>query len=314
MTMKTAGIHHITAFVRNVQATVDFYAGVLGLRLVKQTINFDVPNVYHLYFGNEIGAPGTVITFFPFEKGRQGKIGAGQVGWSTFAVPYGTLPFWEERLNKYEIAFTSAYRFNEALLRFTDRDGLQLELVERKEGPNSTWSFDDIPAEKAIKGLGGAVLFSTLPEETGNVLEELLGFEKVGTDQGVARYRSYGDLGNLVDILQTAMDPGHGGPGTVHHIAWRAIDDEQHEQWREAIIRRGLEATPVQNRQYFNAIYFREPGGILFEIATDPPGFMKDESLASLGQSLQLPSWYEDKRPELVKGLAPFEVRHIGEL
>ncbi|REE68127.1 glyoxalase family protein [Paenibacillus taihuensis] len=309
--MKTAGIHHITAFVRNVQDSVDFYAGILGLRLVKQTINFDVPSVYHLYFGNEMGSPGTVITFFPFEKGRQGKIGAGQVGWSSFAIPAGTLAFWENRLTKFGIEFTRLIRFNETFLRFTDRDGLQLELVERNDGMNGTWSFGDIPAEKAIKGFGGAVLFSKLPADTGNVLEDLLGFKKVGVEQGFSRYRSYGDRGNIVDIDERVRDDGHGGPGSVHHIAWRAEDDNQHAEWREAVIRRGLTSTPFQNRQYFNAIYFREPGGILFEIATDPPGFTVDEPLEELGESLQLPSWYEDKRAALVDELTHFEVRSL---
>ncbi|AZN42641.1 VOC family protein [Paenibacillus albus] len=311
MKITTAGIHHITAFARDTQTNVDFYASILGLRLIKQTINFDVPSVYHLYFGNELGTPGSVITFFPFEKGRQGKYGAGQVGWTTFAIPLGALPFWERRLTKFDIPFQYEQRFGENFLKFADRDGLQLELVERQEGSRSTWAFGDITAEHAIKGLGGAGLLSKDPEQTGLLLEELLGLEKVGVENGWTRFRTYGNSINFIEINESAVSEGHGGPGTVHHIAWRAKDSEEHLLWREAILRRGLEPTEVQDRQYFQAIYFREPGGILFEIATDSPGFTKDESLDELGHSLKLPSWYEDKRSELVQTLSAFEVRKL---
>jgi Lactoylglutathione lyase and related lyases len=313
MTLRTAGIHHVTAFVRDAQANVDFYAGILGLRLVKQTVNFDVPSVYHLYFGNETGAPGTVVTFFPFEHGRQGKIGSGQVEWITFAIPEGAMSFWENRLTRFGIEFTRERRFEETYLRFADRDGLQLELTERREGPDSRWSFGEIPAEKAIKGLGGAVLNSGAPERTGILLQELLGLEKVGRENGLLRFRSYGELGNIIELKEAASDLGHGGPGTVHHIAWRAKNDAEHEVWRERIVNRGLEPTPVKDRNYFNAIYFYEPGGIFFEIATDSPGFDRDESYEELGQALKLPEWYEERRSDIVKGLPAFIVRPFEE-
>ncbi|WP_068614992.1 ring-cleaving dioxygenase [Paenibacillus tuaregi] len=309
MTQKTAGIHHITAFVRNPQDNVDFYAGVLGLRLVKQTINFDAPEVYHLYFGNHIGSPGTAITFFPWPESRLGKIGGGQVGTITFAVPEGTLSFWEERLNRLGVAVTKAERFSESYLQFTDHDGLQLELVERAEGALSQWGFGGVPADKAIKGFGGAQLLSTAPAETMALLQDVMGLERVGEDSGMVRFRAQGDIGNLIDVNASPVGWGRGGSGTVHHIAWRAADDQDHAKWRAHILENGYNPTPVKDRQYFNAIYFRESGGILFEIATDTPGFDNDEPAESLGQKLMLPSWFEPHRAEIEAGLLPFNVR-----
>lgn len=313
MSLQTAGIHHITAFVRNAQDNVDFYAGVLGLRLVKKTINFDAPEVYHLYFGNETGSPGTAITFFPFEEGRKGRIGAGQVGWTTFAVPPGAADFWRERLAKLQVPFTETVRFGETFLQFRDKDGLQLEIVEREEGPQSKWSFGGVPADKAIKGFGGAVLYSLDPQRTMKVLEGVMGLTKAGEEGGMVRFRAAGDLGNIIDMNAEEMEWGHGGAGTVHHIAWRAKDDEDHKRWRTKVQESGLQPTPIVDRQYFNAIYFREGGGILFEIATDPPGFMKDEPFEALGEKLMLPEWYEGSRGQIEQGLAPFRVRVLKE-
>ncbi|GIQ69483.1 ring-cleaving dioxygenase [Xylanibacillus composti] len=313
MTKSTAGIHHITAFVGNAQANVDFYAGILGLRLVKKTINFDAPEVYHLYFGNEVGSPGTAITFFPFEGARKGRVGGGQVGYTTFAVPEGALPFWEERLSKFAIPYEETQRFGETYLRFQDRDGLKLELVARKEGPNSKWSFGGVPADKAIKGFGGAVLYSMAPEQTMHALEHVLGLERIGEEQGMVRFRAHGDLGNLVDVNASVMGRGHGGAGTVHHIAWRAADREDQESWRAFVAEQGFHPTPIVDRQYFTAIYFREAGEILFEIATDPPGFELDEPYETLGEQLMLPAWYEPHREQINQGLPPFEIRVLEE-
>lgn len=312
MTLQTAGIHHITAFAGDPQANVDFYAGVLGLRMVKKTINFDAPNVYHLYFGNEEGSPGTIITFFPFPESRRGRIGGGQVGFTTYVVPQGALEFWENRLRDLGISVTKAERFGEHYLQFRDNEGLQLELTERAEGPNSTWSFGGVPADKAIKGFGGAVLYSINPERTAFVLEQVLGMKKIGEFAGFARYRATGDLGNLIDLPMKAVPRGAGGAGTVHHIAWRAKDFEEHEMWRGAVNAGGFEPTPVIDRQYFNAVYFREEGGILFEIATDPPGFAVDEAQENLGEVLMLPTWYENRRTQIEDGLLPITVRELN--
>lgn len=313
MKAPTAGIHHITAFVRNPQRTVDFYSGVLGLRLVKKTINFDAPEVYHLYFGDEQGSPGTIITFFPWENSRKGRIGGGQVGITTYVVPTAAFDFWKERLNKLAVAFTQTERFGERYLQFADPDGLQLEIVAREEGPLSTWSFGGVSADHAIKGFGGAVLYSTAPAETAKVLQNVMGLQKVGQEGAYARYRATGDLGNIIDINVDKMEPGAGGSGTVHHIAWRAKDDAEHELWRSHVASSGFEPTPIIDRQYFNAIYYREAGGILFEIATDPPGFARDEEAAKLGGKLMLPEWFEQHRTHIEQLLSPFEVRVLEE-
>ncbi|MCP1424162.1 glyoxalase family protein [Paenibacillus xylanexedens] len=311
MTIQTAGIHHITAFAGDPQANVDFYAGVLGLRLVKKTINFDAPDVYHLYFGDEHGSPGTIITFFPSAGSPRGKIGGGQVGITSYVIPPGSIGFWQNRLEQYNIEVTKTSRFNEDLLQFEDGEGLRLELVEREEGATSTWAHEGIPTDKAIKGFGGAVLFSVNPQRTMDALEKILGFVRVSENEEYARFRSSGDIGNVVDVPVTRIPLGMGGAGTVHHIAWRAKDDEEHAQWSETVRDYGYQPTPVRDRQYFNAIYFREAGGILFEIATDPPGFAKDEPADSLGQKLMLPEWFEKYRPQIEDNLQPIVVRTL---
>ncbi|MFD0676699.1 MULTISPECIES: ring-cleaving dioxygenase [unclassified Paenibacillus] len=309
MSLQTTGIHHITAFARNPQENVDFYAGILGLRLVKKTINFDAPDVYHLYFGNEAGSPGTIITFFPWPDSRKGRIGGGQVGITTYVVPPGSLAFWENRLESHGVSVTKVSRFSEQYLQFTDNEGLRLELVEREEGPQSSWSFDGITADQAIKGFGGAVLFSTNPMKTMDVLQHLLGLEKVAEDVAYARYRSKGDIGNVIDVPLAVMGRGIDGAGTVHHIAWRALDFEQHTEWRSSVQDYGYRPTEIIDRQYFNALYFREAGGILFEIATDPPGFAHDESAETLGEKLMLPEWFESARSQIEANLLPIQVR-----
>lgn len=312
MTMQTAGIHHITAFVGDVQRNADFYAGILGLRLVKKTINFDAPEVYHLYFGNEAGAPGTIITFFPFSMGRKGRIGGGQVGITTYVVPVGSFGFWEQRLAANDIPVTKVTRIGEDYLSFADYDGLRIELVERAEGPQSAWSFGGVTAENAIKGFGGAVLYSTNPAHTADTLSRTLGLVQIAEGDGYIRYRSTADLGNIIDLKADPVPEGNGGKGTVHHIAWRAKDDAEQLDWGRLVQSHGYQPTPVQDRQYFNAIYFRETGGILFEIATDPPGFARDEAPDALGEELMLPAWYEPHRAAIEANLQPFEIREIG--
>ncbi|TBL77266.1 ring-cleaving dioxygenase [Paenibacillus thalictri] len=305
----TAGIHHITAFVRDPQRNVDFYAGVLGLRLVKKTINFDAPEVYHLYFGDKGGSPGTIITFFPWPESRKGRIGGGQVGVTTYVVPTGALSFWRERLERLGVQVNETVRFSETYLQFADPDGLQLEIVEREQGPMSEWTFGGVPADKAVKGFGGAILLSTAPDKTAHLLERVMGLQKVGQEGAYARYRAAGELGNIIDLNVTPVQYGAGGAGTVHHIAWRAKDYEEHEQWRNHVAQNGFHPTQVIDRQYFNAIYFREEGGILFEIATDPPGFARDEPAEQLGEKIMLPDWYEPHREVIEKNLIPIEVR-----
>ncbi|OYD08252.1 ring-cleaving dioxygenase [Paludifilum halophilum] len=308
MTRQTAGIHHVTAIVGDPQENVDFYAGVLGLRFVKKTVNFDDPGTYHLYFGNKKGDPGTIITFFPWSGARRGRIGAGQVGVTTYVVPVGTLGFWEERLKAFGVSVMNSSRFGEDYLEFNDPHGLRLELVAREEGPRNEWAFGNIPQEKAIKGFGGAILYSGNPDSTVHLLEQM-GLEKVGEENDFSRLRATGDLGNVIDVKQTIPAPGSMGAGTVHHIAWRARDDEEMKDWRSRIQQNGFSPTEIINREYFHSVYFREEGGILFEMATDPPGFTRDEPLEALGEKLMLPPWLESQRDQIERILQPIEVR-----
>ncbi|MFS0634947.1 ring-cleaving dioxygenase [Mesobacillus foraminis] len=302
--VKTPGIHHITAMVNDAQRNIDFYAGVLGLRLVKKTINFDRPEVYHLYFGNETGEPGTVITFFPWAKQPKGRIGTGQVGVTSYVIPTGSISFWKERLKKFGIRTIQNARFGEGYLQFQDPDGLELELVERNEGEVNHWRIGDITPEVAIKGFGGATLISAQPHKTADVLETVLGLECLGQEEGFLRFKSAPALGNIIDIKLTPSVRGLMGAGTVHHLAWRAKDEENLMSWRTLLQEKGYHPTEIRDRNYFKAVYFHEQGGILFEIATDLPGFTVDEPEVELGKKLMLPSWLESKREEL-EGILP---------
>lgn len=311
MSKKTAGIHHITAIVGHPQENVDFYAGVLGLRLVKQTVNFDDPGTYHLYFGDEGGKPGTIITFFPWANARQGKIGDGQVGVTSYVVPKGAMGFWEQRLAKFGVPATKMERFREQYLEFDDPHGLHLEIVEREEGEKNTWQTGEINSDVAIKGFGGATLLSVRPDETAQLLEDVMGLKKVGQEGDFIRFQSSADIGNVIDLKLTTIGRGQMGVGTVHHIAWRAKDDEDQLEWQKYVADSGYGVTAVRDRNYFNAIYFKEHGEILFEIATDPPGFAHDESLETMGEKLMLPEQYETHRDQIERALIPFEVREL---
>ena len=311
MSKRTMGIHHITAIVGHPQENVDFYAGVLGLRLVKQTVNFDDPGTYHLYFGNGGGKPGTIITFFPWAGARQGTIGGGQVGVTSYVVPKGAIEFWEKRLEKFNVSFSKMERFGEEYLEFDDPHGLHLEIVEREEGEVNTWNFSEITSEVAIKGFGGATLLSTRPKKTAELLENIMGLERIGEEGDFVRFRSTAEIGNIIDLNLTPTGRGQMGVGTVHHIAWRASDDQDQLDWKKYVECYGYGVTPVQDRNYFNAIYFREHGEILFEIATDPPGFAHDETRETMGEKLMLPEQYETHRGQIEQGLLPFEVREL---
>ncbi|MEY8752545.1 ring-cleaving dioxygenase [Alkalicoccobacillus gibsonii] len=311
MTKKTMGIHHITAIVGHPQENVDFYAGVLGLRLVKKTVNFDDPGTYHLYFGNEGGKPGTIITFFPWANAYKGVIGDGQVGVTSYVVPVGSMDFWVERLKKFNIPHNKSERFGETYLTFDDPHGLHLEIVEREEGELNSWEFGEVKPEVAIKGFGGATLYSASPKETAKVLQQTMGLEKVEEAEDYIRFRSSSDIGNVIDLKKVTTGNGSMGVGTVHHIAWRAKDDTDQLDWKVHVEQSGLRVTPVQDRNYFNAIYFKEYGGILFEIATDPPGFAHDESQETMGSQLMLPSQYEPNRDRIESLVLPFEVRNL---
>lgn len=311
MKKQTTGIHHITAIVGHPQENIDFYAGVLGLRLVKQTVNFDDPGTYHLYFGNEGGKPGTIITFFPWANAYQGQIGDGQVGVTTYVIPVGALDFWKNRLTKFDIEYTETNRFGENYIQFADPHGLHLELVERESGEENNWTFGDVTKDVAIKGFGGVILYSSRPEETGVTLVDVMGLEVVGEEGDYTRFKATADIGNIIDLKMTKGVRGKMGVGTVHHIAWRANDDQDHIEWQQYVQSKGQFVTDIKDRNYFNAIYFRESGEILFEIATDPPGFAHDETPETMGSDLKLPAQYEQHRERLEDSLIPIEVRPL---
>lgn len=309
MKLINKGIHHITAIAGDPQENVDFYTGVLGLRMVKKTVNFDAPDTYHLYFGDHQGTPGTVITFFPWENAQKGKIGSGQVGVTTYAVPEGSLLFWKERLEKFHVKFTIETRFQEEYIRFQDPHGLEIEIREGKSGSLSKWSFGGVSEAEAIKGFAGATLYSKDPDKTGSLLEELFGFEKIGEDQGRIRYQSTADLGNVIDLTKAPMDSGIQGVGTVHHIAFRTSDESEQLAWKKLLEDKGYRVTEVRDRNYFKSIYFNEKGGILFEIATEGPGFDRDETFENMGSELKLPPQYENRREEIESKLPTIKIK-----
>ncbi|MFE4522203.1 ring-cleaving dioxygenase [Cytobacillus firmus] len=311
MDKATSGIHHISAIVGHPQENIDFYAGVLGLRMVKQTVNFDDPGTYHLYFGNNEGKPGTIITFFPWANAFQGEFGDGQVGVTSYAIPRGALEFWKDRFKKFKISYTMERRFSEESIRFQDPHGLVLEMVERDEGETNIWTFGGITPDVAVKGFAGATLYSSQPEQTAHLLESVMGLERIGEEGEIIRFQTSAPIGNVIDLKKTSGKRGRMGVGTVHHIAWRAEDDQDQLEWREYVRSNGYGVTPVRDRNYFNAIYFREHGEILFEIATDPPGFAHDESPGEMGEKLMLPEQYENMRDRIKRKLIPIEVREL---
>ncbi len=301
------GIHHITAIASDPQRNLDFYTGVLGLRLVKLTINFDDPGTYHFYFGDEQGRPGSILTFFPWPGVPRGRRGTGEVTTIGFAVPTGALGYWSARLQREGVQTKGPLpRFDEQVLSFSDPDGLSLELVEQPEAVlRSAWAAGPVPAEVAIRRFSGVTLSELDYAETAALLGETFGFR--ATRQEGNRYRYEVGMGTdraLIDILEEPETlRGQLAAGSVHHIAWRAPTDEQQLAWRQDLLKLGLHVTAVRDRQYFHSIYFHEPGGVLFEIATDPPGFATDETPANLGTGLKLPPWLEPQRAQLEKRL-----------
>ncbi|HEX3130159.1 MAG TPA: ring-cleaving dioxygenase [Thermoanaerobaculia bacterium] len=314
MERQIGGIHHVTAIARNPQMNVDFYAGVLGLRLVKKTVNFDDPGTYHFYYGDGQGHPGTIMTFFPWPMARLGSRGAGQATVTSFSVPEGSLGWWAERLDRMGVEHDDPRpRFDEEVLTVLDPDHLQIELVAQPGDSRTPWDGGPVPTEHAIRGFEGVTLMEWNPEITSEVLTGLLGFRSVS--QAGDRFRfevGAGGPGTRVDVLAKPDAPrGHVSAGTVHHVAWRTPDDAQQRAWYEEIRNRGLHVSPILDRQYFHSIYFREPGGVLFEIATDPPGFTKDEPEATLGTDLKLPPWLEPDRKRIEEVLPKIEVPNL---
>ena len=301
------GLHHVTSIASDPQTNLDFYTGILGLRFVKRTVNFDDPGTYHFYFGDDVGSPGTILTFFPWPGAAKGKSGAGEVAKTAFSLPQTSLTYWQGRLKDRGIAFEKPVkRFQEQLLTFSDPDGMQIELVfhaDASEGKAPRYA--SVPPEHAIRGFFGVTLLERNPEKTAAILN-VMGFERVAAEGNRLRFSAKGSaLGNHIDLLIEPDAPhARSGAGSVHHIAFRAKDDAAQKEWREEIAQH-LDVTPVMDRTYFHSIYFREPGGVLFELATDPPGFALDEPVESLGEGLRIPRWLEPQRKSIEARLAP---------
>lgn len=311
----TAGIHHVTAIAGDPQKNLDFYAGLLGLRLVKLTVNFDDPATYHFYYGDGAGNPGTILTFFPWPGASRGRPGTGQASSVAFAIRPASLGYWIERLVSRGVKYEGpARRFGEQALTLRDPDGLQVELVAHE--PAEAWATQPggiLPHEHDLRGFHSVTLWEEGYEQTAQLLTNELGFQATGDEQNVFRYRAArgaaagpGAPGTIVDVrCAPGFWRGSVAVGTIHHVAFRARDDAAQLALRGQLVEQGLNVTPVLDRQYFHSVYFREPGGVLFEIATDPPGFTVDESLDELGTHLKLPPWLESVRGELERVLPP---------
>ncbi|WP_439025972.1 ring-cleaving dioxygenase [Haloarchaeobius sp. DT45] len=309
--MQTDGIHHVTAVASDPQRNVDFYTGVLGLRLVKRTVNFDDTSTYHLYYGDEVGTPGTILTFFPFDGGQGGQPGTGQATATAFAIPEDAVDYWLDRFDDLGVDHDDPHsRFDETVVPFRDHDGQPMELVATDADAETgiePWTDGPVPAEYAICGFYGVTLHSMDPDVTGSVLETL-GYERVEETDDRVRYTVGGDdadgaRASVVDIFRGVGGRGVPGAGTVHHVAFRVPDDEAQEELATDLDEIGLHVTDQKDRNYFRSVYFREPGGVLFEVATDVPGFTVDEPVETLGTDLKLPPWLEDDRERLEASL-----------
>jgi glyoxalase family protein len=334
------GIHHITAIARNPQRNIDFYSGLLGMRLVKLTVNFDDPTTYHLYYGDSLGHPGTILTFFPWSEAPKGYRGTGQVTAISFLIPSGSMSYWVDRLKRNSISFVGpSKRFSDEFVSFYDPDGLMLELIspprpssdfqkqqqQQQHQPDNIWKEGPATKEHAIRGFHSATLSEEGYERTASLLADTMGFKLIAKDSKEGRFRfgivknnsnqeqgggqaaRRGSIGSIVDLVcQPDISRGYVGIGTVHHIAWRAASDKHQIDLRQKIVNEAhLNPTPVIDRIYFHSVYFREPGGILFEIATDPPGFAIDERPEDLGKQLKLPEWLEPVREKIKQVLPP---------
>ena len=310
MTKPIVGLHHVTAIASDPQRNLDFYTEVLGLRFVKRTVNFDDPGTYHFYFGDDAGTPGTILTFFPWPHASRGHAGAGEVAKTAFSVTLDSIDYWEKRLMNFSVPVERiGKRIHEEVLTFPDPDGMKIEIVGHKDtGTSNPSRYADIPQEHAIRGFFGVTLLEHESESTAAILA-MMGFHKIAEEGNRLRFAAEGNaFGNHIDLV---IDPkasyGRSGAGSVHHIAFRAADDASQLEWR-AEIARYLDVTPVLDRTYFYSIYFREPGGVLFELATDPPGFAFDESIERLGEELRIPEWLEPRRKWLEQSLPKIEL------
>lgn len=303
MENRILGLHHITAITGDAQRNYDFYTKTLGLRLVKKTVNFDDPQTYHFYFGNEIGTPGTILTFFPWPRVRQGKNGAGMATDIGYSIPKGSLDFWKERFEKLDVRHGIINeRFGEKYLSFQDPYGLRLNLIDAKhKDDRKGWETAELMASTAIKGFHTVTLTLNDITATSAILTDVFGYKLVEQDGNLYRYQTPAvENAAMVDLLEAPeAGPGLNAGGTNHHVAFRVKNEEVQMAFRKKILERGLNITEKINRDYFYSLYFREPGGVLFEIATDKPGFAIDETVEQLGSKLKLPKQYEGFREKI---------------
>jgi glyoxalase family protein len=302
------GIHHVTAIAAGAQKNIDFYSGILGLRMVKKTVNFDAPGVYHFYYGDETGHPGSILTFFPYEGLAHGRHGKGMLNTTTFSLPMASMDYWLERLKRFNITYKQPQeRFEgEAVVYFEDADGLGLELVFNDKDTRSGFTYGHIPPEHAIRGFYNVEIWEEGYERTAGLLTEQLDHKLIAEKGNRFRFAATDAPGNYVDILCSPDSlKGLAGSGTVHHIAFSTPNAATQQDVRLKIVKRMLNPTPVLDRNYFTSIYFREPGGVLFEVATAGPGFTVDESKEHLGEALKLPPQFEPERADIEKKVAP---------
>jgi glyoxalase family protein len=307
-----AGLHHVTAIASDPQRNLDFYVGLLGLRFVKRTVNFDDPGSYHFYFGDNRGTPGTILTFFPWPGARRGIRGTGQIEATAFAISRDSIGYWLERCKQQHVTAEKISRFGEEAIRFTDPDGLLIELIASSSPARvEAWPDSPIPAEHALHGFHSVSAALEGYERTARLLTDTFGYHLIEESGNRFRFASPDDSapGRIVDLLcMPDTETGRVAAGSVHHIAFRAKDEAEQLKWREQLVELGYNVTPVIDRTYFHSIYFREPGGVLFEIATEPPGFTLDEKVEELGTHLRLPQWMESARSQIEKILPPIQV------
>ena len=308
MRERVTGLHHLTAIAGDPRRNYEFYTGLLGLRLVKKTVNFDDPGTYHLYYGDGEANPGSVITFFSWTAGQRGRRGPGQISDVSFSIPEGGIGYWAERLKEHNVETElDEAKFGRDGIRFNDPDGLQLGLVEEEDLSATSWKGSVIPDAYAIGRICGVSVSLGKNEPTGRFLEEALGMNFVGELGGERKFGvNHAGSDFFINLIQSGDHAdGRIGVGSVHHLAWKVEDEQRQSVWKSLLEDHGLRVTSVADRKYFKSIYFREPGGILFEMATEDPGFAVDETKESLGEGLMLPGWLEHRRKEIENSLPP---------
>ncbi len=310
------GIHHITAIASDPQRNLDFYHNLLGQRLVKKTVNFDDPSTYHFYFADKVGTPGTVLTFFPWRNMPRGVRGNGEVGATAYSIRPDSVDYWRKRLANHEISITDQpARFGNEVFSFADPDGMVIEFVATDEKSTiEPWDKGPIPGEYELRGFHGATLWVASAEATAQLLTQTMGYQFVGQEGNRFRYKgASNDVGLYIDLLeQPKLVPGRMGSGSVHHIAFRTVDDSEQVEYKTSLLKAGLGVSPVMDRQYFHSIYFRAPSNVLFEIATEAPGFAYDEAVEELGTHLKLPNWLEPRRRMIEQSVVPVQLTAIG--